>query len=131
MKIGIFDSGKGGTTIYEAIKKILPDEEYLYVADSKNCPYGEKTEEELRIIVTRIVDDLKKWGAKIVVIACNTVTTRCIDYLRNKYPDIVFVGAEPAIKQAVKSDAKNILIMATPGTIKSERVKSLLSKNYY
>ncbi|MBR3138239.1 glutamate racemase [Candidatus Saccharibacteria bacterium] len=129
MKIGIFDSGKGGTTIYRAIKKILPSEEYLYVADSKNCPYGEKTDEELMKIVTKIVDDLKEWGAEIIVIACNTATTRCIERLRKMYPELLFVGTEPAIKQAARSNHNRILVMATPGTIESERTKSLLAEN--
>ena len=129
MKIGIFDSGKGGTTIYQAIKKVLPNEEYLYVADSKNCPYGEKSYTRLMEIATDIVENLKEWGATIIVIACNTATTKCIRKLRKMYPELKFVGTEPAIKQAVESDAKNILVMATPGTIKSERTRSLLKEN--
>ncbi len=129
MKIGLFDSGIGGTTILAAIKNILPNEEYKYIADSKNCPYGEKTDEELKEIVTKNVEELKAWGAEIVVIACNTATTRCISYLREKYPELKFVGTEPAIKLAADTNAKNILVMATPGTIESERTKSLLSEN--
>ncbi len=129
MKIGLFDSGIGGTTILAAIKKVLPNEEYKYIADSKNCPYGEKTDEELKEIVTTNVEELKAWGAEIIVIACNTATTRCISYLREKYPELKFVGTEPAIKLAADTNAKNILVMATPGTIESERTKSLLSEN--
>ncbi len=129
MKIGLFDSGIGGTTILTAIKKVLPNEEYKYIADSKNCPYGEKSDEELKAIVTANVEELKAWGAEIVVIACNTATTRCISYLREKYPELKFVGTEPAIKLAADTNAKNILVMATPGTIESERTKSLLLEN--
>ncbi|MBR3353336.1 glutamate racemase [Candidatus Saccharibacteria bacterium] len=129
MKIGLFDSGIGGTTILNAIQEILPDEEYKYIADSKNCPYGEKSDRELRQIVTKNVKTLQKWGAKIIVVACNTATTRCISYLRKKFPELQFVGTEPAIKLAVQSGAKNILVMATPGTIRSERLRYLLKKN--
>lgn len=129
MKIGLFDSGIGGTTILDAIKKVLPNEDYKYIADSKNCPYGEKTDEELKTIVTANVEELKSWGAEIIVIACNTATTRCISYLREKYPELKFVGTEPAIKLAADTNAKNILVMATPGTIESERTKSLLLEN--
>lgn len=129
MKIGLFDSGLGGTTILAAVKNLLPNEEYKYIADSKNCPYGEKSDEELQKIVTSNVETLKKWGAKIIVIACNTATTRCISYLRDKYPELIFVGTEPAIKLATKTNAKNILVMATPGTIESERTKLLLKEN--
>ena len=131
MKIGVFDSGKGGTTVLEAIQKILPNEEYKYIGDSENCPYGEKSDEELLRIVCGIVDELKNWGATLVVIACNTATARCIDKLRELYPDIEFVGTEPAIKLATATAAKKILVMATPGTIKSERLHDLVhnSKN--
>ena len=129
MKIGVFDSGIGGTTVLAKIKKLLPDEEYRYIADSKNCPYGEKSDEELKVIVMGNVDKLKKWGAKIIVIACNTATTRCISFLRQKYPDLKFIGTEPAIKLAANTDAKNILVLATPGTIASERTKFLLKEN--
>ncbi|MBR3254489.1 glutamate racemase [Candidatus Saccharibacteria bacterium] len=129
MKIGVFDSGIGGTTILNAIKKLLPDEEYFYIADSKNCPYGEKSDTELYKIVKSNVNALKKWGSKIIVIACNTATTKCISKLRQEYPELKFVGTEPAIKLATTTEAKNILVMATPGTIKSERTKALLKEN--
>jgi glutamate racemase len=129
MKIGLFDSGIGGTTVLECIKKLLPNEEYKYIADSKNCPYGEKPDDELRQIIVKNVETLKNWGAKTIVIACNTATTRCIDFLRQKYPDLHFIGTEPAIKLATRTDAKNILVLATPGTISSERTKALLKEN--
>lgn len=129
MKIGIFDSGMGGTTVLAAIKKLLPSEEYFYLADSKNCPYGEKTDEELQKIVSKNTEELINWGAKIIVIACNTATVKCINYLRKNYPNIAFVGTEPAIKLATNTNAKKILVLATPGTVKSERTHMLLKEN--
>ena len=129
MKIGFFDSGIGGTTVLNAVKQVLPNAEYKYIADSKNCPYGEKSDRELREIVTANVDELKAWGAQIIVIACNTATTKCITFLRHKYPELHFVGTEPAVKLAVNTDAKSILVMATPGTVHSERMRSLLGTN--
>lgn len=126
MKIGVFDSGIGGTTILDAIKKRLPDEEYYYIADSKNCPYGEKTDAELYKIVKKNVDELRNWGAKIIVIACNTATVKCINRLRSDYSDVKFVGTEPAVKMALSLGLNKILVLATPGTIKSERMKSLV-----
>ena len=129
MKIGLFDSGIGGTTVLEAIKKILPHEEYKYLADSKNCPYGEKSSAELKTIAKRNVEILKNWGAKIIVIACNTATVKCIAFLHQQYPELQFVGTGPAIKLATDTDAKNILVIATPNTIKSARMKSLLKEN--
>ena len=129
MKIGVFDSGKGGTTVLEAIKRVLPNEEYKYIGDSKNCPYGEKSDEELMRIVCGIVDELCDFGAEIIVIACNTATAKCIDKLRELYPKIEFVGTEPAIKLAVATGAENILVMATPGTVESERLHELVRDN--
>lgn len=129
MKIGAFDSGIGGTTILEAVKERLPNEEYNYIADSKNCPYGEKAEDELYSIVKNNVNELKKWGAKIVVVACNTATVRCIDKLRDEFKGIAFVGTEPAVKVALSSGAKKILVLATPNTIESERMHLLVDGN--
>lgn len=129
MKIGLFDSGIGGTTILDAIRKIIPEAEYKYIADAKNCPYGEKSPEELKEITAACTKELVEWGAKIVVIACNTATTRCIAYLRERFPEIKFVGTEPAIKVATDSGAKNILVMATPSTVTSDRTKTLIKKN--
>lgn len=130
MRIGVFDSGIGGATVLAALQELLPNEDYHYIADSENCPYGEKSDEELRRIVVMNVEKLRAWGAKIIVIACNTATTRCIGYLRQQYPGITFIGTEPAIKLATKiTDATNILVLATPGTITSERTKALLEEN--
>ncbi len=129
MKIGVFDSGRGGTVILDAIKKVLPNEEYMYVADSKNCPYGDRSNAALMQITSGIVEDLKNWGARIIVVACNTATTKCIKELRKMYPDLQFVGTEPAVRLAAKSDAKKVLVMATPGTINSERLMILLKES--
>lgn len=131
MKIGIFDSGKGGLTVFDAIKKLLGEDgyEYYYLADSENCPYGEKNDGELYQIVTRNVEVLRDWGAEIIVIACNTATTKCIKQLRADFPKLSFVGTEPAIKLAADSNFKNILVLATPGTVSSERTAALVMEN--
>ena len=128
-RIGVFDSGIGGLTVLEELKKLLPNEDYLFYADSKNCPYGEKSDTELYDITSNIVDYLINKDCKIIVIACNTATTRCIKYLRDKYKDITFIGTEPAIKVACDRDYKNILVMATPATIASERTSILVNDN--
>lgn len=128
-KIGVFDSGIGGLTVLEELKKVLPNEEYLFYADSKNCPYGEKSDTELFNITSNIVDYLISRDCKIIVIACNTATTRCIKYLRDKYKDMTFIGTEPAIKLACDRNYKNILVMATPATIASERTNILVDQN--
>lgn len=127
--IGVFDSGIGGLTVLEEMKKVLPKEDYLFYADNLNNPYGEKDDTELYEITSKIVDYLIGRECKLIVIACNTATTRCIKYLRGKYPDITFVGTEPAIKLACDRDYKNILVMATPATINSERTNILVNDN--
>ena len=128
-RIGVFDSGIGGLTVLEELKNVLPNEDYLFYADSKNCPYGEKSDTELYDITSNIVDYLINKDCKIIVIACNTATTRCIKYLRDKYKNMTFIGTEPAIKVACDRDYKNILVMATPATIASERTSILVNDN--
>lgn len=128
-KIGIFDSGIGGMSVLEEIRKLLPNEEYYYYADTFNNPYGEKTTDELYEITSLIVEYLIEKGVKIIVIACNTATTRCINYLRDKYRDIIFIGTEPAIKVACDNNYNNVLLLATPMTISSERTSFLVEHN--
>ena len=126
-KIGVFDSGIGGLTTLKEIRKLLPNEDYIYFADSVNNPYGEKTTEELFDITKNIVDFLIQEKVKLIVIACNTATTKCVNLLRDAYPNMLFVGTEPAIKVACDSNSKNILVLATPVTINSERTKELIN----
>ena len=126
-KIGMFDSGIGGLNTLEAVKKLLPNENILYYQDSINNPYGEKTDEQLQTITSNIVDYLQEKGVKEIIVACNTATTRCIKYLRNKYKDIIFIGTEPAIKVATDNNYQNILLLATPATVNSDRVKELIN----
>ena len=128
-KIGVFDSGIGGTTTLAEIRKLLPNENYIFYADSKNNPYGSKSEEELYKIVTEIVEFLISKDVKLIVIACNTATTKCIYKLRKDYPDMIFVGTEPAIKVACDNNYNTTLVLATPGTIASERTQELVEKN--
>lgn len=129
LKIGVFDSGVGGLTILEELKKVLPNEKFIYYQDSKNNPYGEKNDEELMRITRHIVDDLKNRGCKLIVIACNTATTKCMKKLRILYPDLIFVGTVPAIKVACDHHYRNTLVMATPATIEAERTMELVMEN--
>ena len=127
-KIGIFDSGLGGLSILKELIKVLPNEDYLFYEDSINNPYGEKSEEELFSITSKIVDYLLKEDCKIIVIACNTATTSCMKKLREKYPDTIFVGTVPAIKVAYDNNYKNTIILSTPYTRNSKRVEELIDE---
>ena len=118
--IGIFDSGIGGTSIWSAIHQLLPYEKTIYLADSLNAPYGQKSKEEIIALSIKNTELLLDLGCKLIVIACNTATTNAIKELRALY-DVPFVGIEPAIKPAVtKSKTQIIGILATQGTLNSE-----------
>ena len=118
--IGIFDSGVGGLTIYKEIHKLLPHENIIYLADSKNAPYGEKSKEEIIQISVKNTEYLLSRGCKIIVVACNTASTNAVQYLREKF-DVPFIRVQPAIKPAaLNSRTKVVGILATKGTLKSD-----------
>ena len=117
--IGVFDSGVGGSSIWKEINKLLPLEHTIYLADSKNAPYGNKSPEEITQLSIKNTEKLLQMGAKIIVVACNTATTNAIATLRENY-DIPFIGIEPAIKPAaLQTISKSIGILATKGTLSS------------
>lgn len=118
--IGIFDSGIGGTSIWSAIHHLLPNEKTIYLADSKNAPYGQKSKAEIIALSIKNTELLLSMGCKLIVVACNTATTNAIQELRAKY-SIPFIGIEPAIKPAAThSQTQTIGILATQGTLNSE-----------
>ena len=118
--IGVFDSGIGGTSIWRAIHQLLPNEQTIYLADSKNAPYGQKSKQEIIALSMKNTELLLEMGCKLIVVACNTATTNAIRELRAKY-DIPFIGIEPAIKPAAThSKTQTIGILATQGTLNSE-----------
>ncbi len=118
--IGLFDSGIGGTSIWSEIHALLPHESTIYLADSKNAPYGLKTKSEIIALSCKNTEFLLEQGCKLIVVACNTATTNAIRELRAKY-DVPFIGIEPAIKPAAThSKTQKIGILATKGTLNSE-----------
>ena len=118
--IGLFDSGIGGTSIWSAIHDLMPNEDTIYLADSKNAPYGKKTKEEIIALSIKNTEFLLEMNAKIIVVACNTATTNAIKELRASYK-VPFIGIEPAIKPAaLNSKTQTIGILATKGTLSSE-----------
>jgi glutamate racemase len=118
--IGLFDSGIGGTSIWKEIHHLLPNEDTIYLADSINAPYGEKTKEEIIHLSCKNTEFLLENNCKLIVVACNTATTNAIKELRAKY-DVPFIGIEPAIKPAAtNSKTQKIGILATKGTLNSE-----------
>ena len=117
--IGIFDSGVGGTSIFKEIHALLPHEDILYLADSKNAPYGNKSAKDILELSVKNTEWLINEGSKIIVVACNTATTNAIAHLRDTY-NIPFIGIEPAIKPAsLQTKTGAIGILATKGTLSS------------
>lgn len=117
--IGLFDSGVGGTSIWKEVHALLPNENTIYLADSKNAPYGLKTKDEIIHLSCKNTELLLEENCKIIVVACNTATTNAIKELRAKY-DVPFIGIEPAIKPAaIQSKTQTIGILATKGTLSS------------
>ena len=120
LPIGIFDSGVGGTSIWKEIHKLLPNENTIYLADSKHAPYGQKSKDEIIDLSIKNTEKLLTLGAKLIVVACNTATTNAIQELRAAYK-VPFVGIEPAIKPAaLQTKTKRIGILATKGTLSSD-----------
>jgi glutamate racemase len=118
--IGFFDSGVGGTSIWKEVHQLLPNESTIYLADSKNAPYGKKSKEKIIEFSIKNTEFLLNKNAKIIIVACNTATTNAISILRKKY-DIPFIGIEPAIKPAgLITKTKKIGVLATQGTIQSD-----------
>ena len=118
--IGLFDSGIGGTSIWKEIHQLLPNENTIYLADSKNSPYGKRNKQEIITLCYKNIDFLISQNCKMIVVACNTATTNAIAEIREKYK-IPIIGIEPAIKTAAnKTETQTIGILATKGTLNSE-----------
>lgn len=127
--IGVLDSGIGGVTVLKEILKLLPNENFIYYSDSKNNPYGDKSKEEVYNLVLEIVDFFMDKQCKAIVFACNTATALAIEKIRNKYKDIIFIGIEPAYKMVHDyAQDKNTIVMATPGTIYSDKFQKLYNQ---
>lgn len=126
--IGVFDSGVGGLSVLKEIIKVLPKENIIYYSDNANCPYGNKSQQEIINISSKIVDFLISKKVKLIVVACNTATASAIDFLRANY-SIPFVGMEPAVKPAaLNSKTHKIGILATKGTLEGRLFKETSSK---
>ena len=117
--IGIFDSGIGGTSIVKELEALMPYEDMIYLADSKNAPYGHRASEEIINLSIKNTEFLLLKDCKLIVVACNTATTNAINILRQTY-QVPFIGIEPAIKPAaLNSQTKAVGILATKGTLSS------------
>ncbi|MBP3813250.1 MAG: glutamate racemase [Butyrivibrio sp.] len=128
MKIGIFDSGIGGLSVLHEAYHQLPDQEYIFYADTEHVPYGLKTPEQIIGYATEITQFLIDKGVDAIVVACNTATSVAIKELRKRF-DLPILGMEPAVKPAVEgTEDKRIMVIATPVTIREDKLKDLLHR---
>lgn len=127
--IGVLDSGIGGVTVLREILKQNIHAKFIYYSDSKHNPYGDKSDVEVYSIVKTIVDYLLDKGCVAIVLACNTASAICVKKLREEYPDILFIAIEPAYKMVYDYNPNGkTLVMATEGTINSEKFLTLFNK---
>lgn len=129
MRIGFFDSGIGGLTVLHEALKLLPNEDYIFYADTSHVPYGEKPKEEVRQYILQAADFIANQGVKALVVACNTATSIAINDLRQIY-DFPIIGIEPAVKPAVQQcegKRKKVLVFATSLTLKEEKFHKLVN----
>jgi glutamate racemase len=129
MPIGIFDSGVGGLSVLRHIRKQLPSHSIYYLADQLHVPYGPRSLEEVRTFSIAITRFLLEKGARIIVVACNTASAAALHTLRDKFPDVPFVGMEPAVKPAASHTASGVVgVLATPATFQSELFASVVER---
>ena len=129
--IGFFDSGIGGITVLAEALAMLPEEDYLFLADVDHVPYGEKTSEEIAHYARDNARFLLSEGVQAIVVACNTATAVAIRALR-EMTDVPVIGMEPAVKPAIEETSqKRVMVIATPVTIRENKLKDLLIKIFH
>lgn len=127
--IVVFDSGLGGISVLRELRRLLPREDFLYFGDSALAPYGTRPTEQVRQLTLQHIAALSQPDTKAVVIACNTATSAAISQLRQRYPDRIIIGIEPALKLAAESfPGGRILVMATNVTLREEKFERLTQR---
>lgn len=127
--IGIFDSGLGGLSVWHQLQKQLPDESFLYVADQGHVPYGPRSDQEIIAFSQGISQFLLAHQTKAIVVACNRASAAALTHLRQTWPNVPFIGMEPAVKPAAQqTESGKIGVLATVGTLESERYATLMAR---
>ncbi len=129
VQVGVFDSGVGGLSVLRAIRSLLPAQDLLYFGDQAHVPYGPRSLEEVRTFSEEITRFLLRRGAKLVVVACNTASAAALQHLRLTFPEIPFVGMEPAVKPAAEtSRTHRVGVLATPATFQGALYASVVER---
>lgn len=127
--VGVFDSGVGGLSVLRELRRLLPDEDFVYYADSANCPYGGKPLVEIQSRAAAITEELLAAGCKLIVVACNTATIAAVEHLRANYP-VPFVGMEPAVKPACALTRSGVVgVLATGAALGGEKFHRLVAQH--
>jgi glutamate racemase len=127
--IGVFDSGVGGLSILREIRRQMPSEPVIYFADQGHVPYGPRPLEQVRAFSEGITRFLLTQGADLIVVACNTASAAALKQLRRSFPDIPFVGMEPAVKPAAEVTQSGVVgVLATPATFQGELYASVVER---
>ena len=127
--IGLFDSGIGGLSVWREIARQLPYEDTLYFADQIHIPYGPRTLQEIRAFSEAITRFLLERGSKVIVVACNTASAAALKHLRATFPEVPFVGMEPAVKPAAQTTRTGVVgVLATPATFQGELFASVVER---
>jgi glutamate racemase len=127
--IGVFDSGMGGLSVLRAIRQQLPNESVLYFGDQDHVPYGPRPLEEVRWFSEAITRFLLNLGVKLIVVACNTASAAALHSLRQTFPEISFVGMEPAVKPAAENTRTGVVgVLATPATFQGALYASVVER---
>jgi glutamate racemase len=127
--IGIFDSGVGGLSVLRAIRTQMPEESVIYLGDQGHVPYGPRPLEEVQAFSEQITRFLLAKGAKLIVVACNAASAAALQYLRRTFPDVSFVGMEPAVKPAVEQTKSGVVgVLATPATFQGALYASVVER---
>lgn len=128
-QIGIFDSGVGGLSVLRAVRQALPQEALIYLADQAHVPYGPRPVEQVRAFAEGITRYLQSQGVKLIVVACNTASAAALHSLRQTFPELPFVGMEPAVKPAAEHTQTGVVgVLATPATFQGALYASVVER---
>ncbi|WP_227675874.1 glutamate racemase [Psychrobacter piscatorii] len=126
--IGLFDSGVGGLSIYLHLAQQLPNERYIYYADTLNVPYGNRESEDIEALTLKAIEWLYQQGCKLIVIACNSASAYALDTARKCYPQLPIVGLVPALKPAVlASKSGHVAVLATKATLNGSLLNDVIA----
>jgi len=127
--IGVFDSGVGGLSVLRAIREQLPAQPVIYFADQAHVPYGPRSLEEVRAFSAEISRFLLDLGAQVIVVACNAASAAALHSLRERFPNVPFIGMEPAVKPAAEgTKSGRVGVLATPATFQGELYASVVER---